>query len=809
MASFGGSSVFLKRLPPSQEEINFAFEYNKCTIFCAPPIILEQMIPYLKEKNDFTNVRRLKIALFGGAPLKHDSGVWLKEHGLNISNLYGTTEAGACMTSDWDRDNNHWLSVAPYHLDPLGKPYVVFEVSDEATPEVKHVYIRGDSPTMANGVANRADGGYDTNDLFVENSECPGYYTYVCRRDDTLIMKNGEKTNPVPMESTLRQNRMIMQAAIIGQDRQCTAALIELDTKYAMSYSPDEIISEVQAAVKEANKECPNHSKIIPQMFKILPFDKTLPSTDKGTVMRKKSETMYKDYVEKLYKNLLDGSSKRDSLNANKDSSSTWTAEQIESFLIGCAADVLDLPRSSFVDRNQCLFDLGLDSLSAIQLRNCIAECFDDVPQNLLFQNPNILSLCESILGGKEKSSGEIIKKRYHEAQSFAQSYIKKARFDFPMAENRYDENEDKIVLLTGASGSLGSFLLQDLLKDSSIKKVYCLVRGKQEQLNKRLYDAFKSRSLDESLLETDRLETLPLRLGEPFMGLAEEKYNQLKEEVTIIQHCAWLLDFNMPIDHFDKECIAPFYNLLKFAYKNVNPMHVHFISSVSASAAWKSEIPEKPLPFDSHTCMPMGYAHSKFVVEQILNYLTTEKHFPCYIERLGQVCGDSLNGVWNTSEQYPLMFIGGASVMHKMPDLSTQVDWITVDYASASIVEIMLRTAYLPADKNEYIYHIVNPHTIHWTDVLQAMKDAGMNFDVVSPAEWVEELSKDNSNPAYRLLAFFTDNFKAEFKMPLWITKNTTAMAPILAKSPTLSSSLFSKFLKRWETVGFYNSRI
>lgn len=57
-------------------------------------------------------------------------------------------------------------------------------------------------------------------------------------------------------------------------------------------------------------------------------------------------------------------------------------------------------------------------------------------------------------------------------------------------------------------------------------------------------------------------------------------------------------------------------------------------------------------------------------------------------------------------------------------------VDWIPVNSASASIVDIMLQTVYLPADKDQFIFSIVNPHKLTWSDVLQAMKDCGMKFD-------------------------------------------------------------------------------
>ncbi|KAG2233416.1 hypothetical protein INT48_007446 [Thamnidium elegans] len=788
-------------------EIGYALEYNKCTAMCATPIIYEQMIPYLKEKNNFSTVKNLKFAVYAGAPLKAEAGQWLYDHGLNIKNFYGTTEIGACMTANiYSKDSNGAL-LSPSQKDNLKNYYCVFESGDQNDSTIKHLYIRGDSPSMATGVSNRSDGGYDTNDLFKEDANNPGYYIHLGRRDDTLIMENGEKTNPVPMESTIGMHPIVKQVAVIGQARQCTAALIELNTEYAIRLSPEEIIAEVNEAVKTANKECPNHSVILPQMIKILPFDQTLPCTDKGNVMRKKSEALYYDVIEKLYKDFLEGPTK-DLFTGDKDTS-TWTEKEIEDFLINHAAKVLNVPASTFKDCNQSLFDHGLTSLTSIQLRNGISGYFGDVPQNFIFEHPSISSMSKALMNTEEENPVAQIEKRYQEAQELALSYVKNAKDYFPVSTNRYDSAQDKIVMLTGVTGSLGSFMLRDLLLDPSVKKVYAMIRGNPDQLKSRLIAAFESRFLDTSLLKDDRVEVLPMHFNEPFLGFTDEKYFELKNEVTIIQHCAWMLDFNMPVDHYDKVCIAPFYNLLKFAYRKVNPMHVHFISSISASAGYGSIIPEEPLPLDSHVTMPMGYAHSKFVVEILFNYLTTEKNFPCYIERLGQVCGDSVNGVWNISEQYPLMFVGGGSIMHKMPGLDTAIDWITVDYAAKVIVDIMLRTAYLPANKDQSVYHIVNPCTITWNDVLKAMKDAGMKFDVVSPSEWVDILSKDDTNPAFKLMGFYESNFREAFNMPIWETKKTSALTPLITKSPILDANLFSKFLTCWSSIGFYNPTI
>ncbi|GAN04860.1 L-aminoadipate-semialdehyde dehydrogenase [Mucor ambiguus] len=774
-------------------------------MFAATPIVYEQMAHYLKQTNDFAAVQKLKYAITGGAVLKKEMFEWFHGNNVNVRPMYGSTESNTIMACDLDRNSKNYESLRMFQRDAQGQPYGSFEINDENEPHIKHLYIHAGSPMLGSHVSNRADGGYSTQDLFIESTDFPGYYTYIGRRDDTLVMENGEKTNPLPMEATIRQSPMVEQVAVIGHGRQCTAALIQLNAELAKGISDEEIFKAVYDSVKEANNECPNHSKIFPQMVKILSLDQKLPTTTKGTIMRKKAEMAYQDVVEKLYKNFLERPKSRASSSNNIDVSA-WTFEQIECFLIDSAAEVLDIPPSIVKDHPKSLFHLGLNSINAIQLRNRICEYFDDVASNFIYQHYSIQSMAKALMSNKREDIQEQITKQYQRTQTLAESYIKKAKRDFPRANSQYDESKPKVVLLTGATGSVGSFILRELLQDPTVDKIYCCVRGEDHQLRDRLVEALTSRLLDASMLETERVEVLPMRFDEPFLGFSKQRYHQLKKEVTIIQHCAWLLNFNMPIDHFDKECIQPFYNLLKFAFNETNPMYVYFVSSVSASALLGSIIAEEPLPLDPKCALPLGYSTSKFIVEVLMNYLTAEKNFPCYVQRLGQVCGDSVNGVWNTSEQYPLMFIGGGSIMGIMPRLNTEIDWIPCDFAAASIVDIMMRTSHLPANTNESIYHIVNSHSIPWYDVLTAMKKSGMEFDIVEPTEWVKELAKDDKNPAFRLMSFYQETFKDSFKMAKWKTEKTRALTPIISQSPVLNTDLFSRYLSYWKSVGFYD---
>ncbi|KAI9251692.1 hypothetical protein EDC94DRAFT_642522 [Helicostylum pulchrum] len=784
-ASFvGGKAVFMEKLQSSQEELHFALETNKYTIMSAQPIIYEQMIEYLKKTKDFSTVKRLLVAAFGGAPLKYESAHWLQTHGVNVRDMYGSTETGGSMSSNLDPRSENWTSVAPFLKDEHGHYYHVFKTDDEAEPDIKHLYIRKG-----------------------EDVKFPGYYRYVGRRDDMLVMENGKKTDPVSMEAIIRQEAIVKQVAVVGHGRQCTAALIEIDMAYAKRVSPEDIVSTVHVAIKRANKESGSkHSIILPQMVKILPLEKTLPSTDKGTVMRKKAELEYIGMVEKMYKEFLQGPSSRD---FDKNTSS-WTYEQVEEFVVSCAVKVMDdIDEGSMVDRSQSLFYYGLDSLTAIQFRNLVVEYFDNGSLNFLYQYTSVEAVCKALIGDTKEEHDEVIEGRYQQTQQIAIDYIKRAKRDFlTAATNTYsDKQGSKVVLLTGATGSLGSFILRDLLLDRSVKKVYVMVRektGQQTMMMARLMQAFETRSLDTSLLKSERVEVLRMQLSEPFLGLSDEEYFEVKSEVTIVQHCGWLLDFNMSIEHYEKECVAPFYNLIRFAYRQVNPMHVHFVSSISASIGHGGNgdsILEEPVRLDSRVAMPMGYAQSKFVVEVLLNYLTTEKNIPCYVERVTQVCGDSEKGVWNSSEQYPLMLF---------PDLGISVDWITVDHAAAAITEIMLKTAYFTANKDQSVYHIVNPRLVQWRDVLDSVKDAGMRFEVVSPVEWLDALAKDESNPAFKLVSFYQDSFlHSSLKMPVWETKKTVAVTSIIDKAPVVGSRLFSKSFEQWKAIGFYKPTI
>lgn len=579
----------------------------------------------------------------------------------------------------------------------------------------------------------------------------------------------------------------------------------------------------------EANKDAPKHSTILPQMIYILPLEEQLPVTEKGTVMRGRAIEQFGSIIDAMYNNFLSGNITPASSQEKTAETVTadWSTQDIEDLLVRVVCDILQRDLSTtFANqdiKNRSLFDYGLDSILAIQLRNRIGQLFNtNLAANFIYEYPTITSMAAILKPGDSKIS----KNSYEVTQELLLDYLERADKDFDRVvvhNNDIKKHDKEVVLLTGATGSLGVYILRDLLLSPQVSKVYCPVRGPGGTftndlgvLMTRIKQAFIDRQLDTTLLDEggSKIQVLPMDMDNSYhLGWGRDTYDRLRNEVTVVQACAWLVDFNQPVTHFDKACIQGLYNLLQFAYRHTNPIHVHIVSSVSATAGVDapSNVPESVLmPANPQTALPNGYAQSKYIVEQLFEFLWRVKGWPCMVERMGQVCGDNQHAMWNPSEMYPLMIIGGGAILGKMPEFPNRtIDWLPVDHAATAIVDIMLKRSPFQVHQG-HVFHIVNPTTMTWTELLSNMRTCGMQFDVVSPEEWVTLLSKDQDNPAYRLLSFMEAAMKSSSpisNLQTRETKNTISVTPALKKASTFNADFMKKHLEYWRNIGFYKA--
>ncbi|KKY32879.1 putative nrps-like enzyme [Diaporthe ampelina] len=181
-----------------------------------------------------------------------------------------------------------------------------------------------------------------------------------------------------------------------------------------------------------------------------------------------------------------------------------------------------------------------------------------------------------------------------------------------------------------------------------------------------------------ENVLEAD--------LSRPLLGLNEATYRGLHDQVSLIIHNAWPVNFNLGLAAFQPQ-FAGLVNLFRLAAEtNLNhAVRFVFVSSVSAvgglAAGLDGPVPEKVFTsFD--TPYPNGYARSKFLSELLCDAAARRLGTDTMILRVGQVAGAVRlsGGEWNRTEWLPSLVIGSKN-MGCLPDnlglQFSEIDWV------------------------------------------------------------------------------------------------------------------------------------
>jgi long-chain acyl-CoA synthetase len=256
---------------------------------------------------------RLKIVFSTGAPLPPEIMTFWQICGVNLSEFYGTTEAGGAIL----------CGQAPYFPHPgnVGKPSPGWELilSDQG-----EILVRGNdlfegywNHSESKSKVSDQDGWFHTGDIGEWGPD--SNLILLERAQDFIVAQGGKKISPTHLENTLRASPYISEAVVIGQNRPYLSTLVEIDfeavsdwanrkhipfTGFTSLIDSPEIIKFIGTEIETINKLLSPREQI--RAFRILP--KALnPAEDEGPVTptRKiKRDAMYnkfKDLVESMY----------------------------------------------------------------------------------------------------------------------------------------------------------------------------------------------------------------------------------------------------------------------------------------------------------------------------------------------------------------------------------------------------------------------------------------------------------------------------------------------------------------------------
>jgi thioester reductase-like protein len=298
-------------------------------------------------------------------------------------------------------------------------------------------------------------------------------------------------------------------------------------------------------------------------------------------------------------------------------------------------------------------------------------------------------------------------------------------------------------ILLTGATGFLGSHLLLDLLRHSDAH-VHCLVRAADEEAaTARLGEALKSHRLPWSAEIRRRVTVLPGDIRRPHLGLSDDVWNRLAHELDSIVGVAAAVDFLRGYQSLRQSNVIGALTLAELAATGP-PKPLHHISSIAVfnEVGISSMGEDDPLAHVDR--LVAGYDQTKWAAEVALRR-ARDHGLIVTAMRPGGIGGHTRTGAHNPQDlSSGLISAFGrfrtVPAFHRLN--AAPVDWVS-RVAAAVVCE---------PDAWGFDYNLTGvPNTLD--DVVRDMAFGGMHVRVQDWDEWrTEALARLEADPVPEL---------------------------------------------------------
>ncbi|VUC24989.1 unnamed protein product [Clonostachys rosea] len=724
---------------------------RKCDVqvqyFTSVPYILQMLY---EDKRGVELLQSMDLVGVGGAPLPTTIGDGLVQAGINLVSRMGSMESGFLMSSHRDyQHDKEWQYLRPIQ----DERYLQFELRDNGLSEL---VVKPAWPLRVK--TNRDDGSYATADLFEPHGTILNAWRYHSRADSQLMLANGKKFDPAPMEADiLAATSILRDVFIFGSGKNYPGILLFPSSSDA---SDTTIIDTTWSIIEKINSQSQSHTRISKVMIIVVPVplaEAALQKSSKGTILRNQAEERYASWIEAAYDKPGPAASV---LIASYD--------QLLQAVTECFFRVLGRK----IDPNEDLYRQNVDSMACLQIRAqvmkiCISNPEQQLPLNVIYECGtvnNLVKHLDQIRNGEASEKQDQNERRYELMRHMVERYR-----DFSdCLRPKIDKKEPKsVIVLTGATGFLGAHILHSICKEQMVDVVYLLVRAKtSEDAYERVAGVLTQYGLIDLHLFSQSSHTrpsvvcLPCDLSDGKVGFSKEQMDEFSRASTTFIHTAWTVNFNLRLPSFEDQ-VSGTQQLVQSAIKS-NARFV-FISSVAAVSCAASEAIREDISEDPSDASPMGYSESKWVAEQVCaaayKTVTATESAPesetsswMSIIRVGQLCGNQ-SGIWNKSEAYPLM-LSTESLVGCLPRFEDQpLDWLPVDIAANAVLEIALGAQAKTSENTSQmtglaielpVYHVLNPYRHpDWSQLLSwVSEDRGRgNLEIVPASEWVTRL--------------------------------------------------------------------
>ncbi|MER6917265.1 amino acid adenylation domain-containing protein [Streptomyces sp. NPDC000594] len=293
-------------------------------------------------------------------------------------------------------------------------------------------------------------------------------------------------------------------------------------------------------------------------------------------------------------------------------------------------------------------------------------------------------------------------------------------------------------ILLTGATGFVGAFLLRELLTRTDAE-VHCLVRADTEEAGRARLHAVLAPYGIETGAAAARLRIVPGDLAHDGLGIDTARWDGLRDELDTIVHSGAHVHHLSAYGRLRAANVEGTRTLLRLAAEG-RPKRFHHVSTLGIFGA--AEEPrllteDSPARGARHLAAD-GYVASKWVADLMVQEAAA-RGASARVYRLGRMWAESERGAINPDDMFCRLLLSCAALGCHPEGTAMQADLLPADIAARALVALALTDDGPDIGVVHHLHHPRQTATEPFLRVLDGLR--GTRSEPVSVAEWLRRL--------------------------------------------------------------------
>ncbi|MFT4929983.1 MAG: amino acid adenylation domain-containing protein/thioester reductase-like protein, partial [Phenylobacterium sp.] len=293
-------------------------------------------------------------------------------------------------------------------------------------------------------------------------------------------------------------------------------------------------------------------------------------------------------------------------------------------------------------------------------------------------------------------------------------------------------------ILLTGATGFVGRYLLAELLANSAKDiKVFCLVRTKSaDEGLLRIKTQMKAYGIWQDDFES-RIEIVQGDLAGDRLGIDHQQYENLSSHIAHVYHCATYMDHIANYEQMKGVNVDGVAQVLRFvSHKRQKKLEYLSTTGVYNTVPGHKRNEQSSIDNEEHLRMN-GYISTKWVGEKLI-LLANERGFDANIHRLGLVTGEQSSGKNDPSQWFNKLIISCINMGCCFSEELMTISLTPVDFVAKAIHRLAT------APTRVHYVHLSHPDELQFIDLVKCYNDhTDKPLELVSLAEFLVRLQQ------------------------------------------------------------------